>query len=93
MWSDDWLLENRFTECWNQPRLGSIESPRSYGDFSATPGHFIRPGPEIGEHSISVLEDWGIARSRIAELLVSGAVFMADGHGGILPRESTPQAV
>jgi crotonobetainyl-CoA:carnitine CoA-transferase CaiB-like acyl-CoA transferase len=93
MWTDDWLLENRFTECWNQPRLGSIESPRSYGDFSATPGHFLRPGPEIGEHSISVLEDWGIARSRIAELLISGAVFMADGHGSILPRESTPQAV
>ena len=42
--------------------------------FSETPGAVGRPGPELGEDSVSVLSEAGLADDAIAELLASGAV-------------------
>lgn len=71
----DWLWENGFFEVWNHPRLGEVVSVRSFADFSRTPGGFGYPVPEAGEHSRSILAEFGLGQDRIDGLIASGAVF------------------
>jgi crotonobetainyl-CoA:carnitine CoA-transferase CaiB-like acyl-CoA transferase len=86
---DAWLAENRYLDHWEHPRLGPMITVRGYADFDRTPGGFVLPTPDLGEHSAQVLADWGIAPERIEGLLATGAVFASDGLGGIA---QTPQA-
>ena len=79
---DEWLAENRFLEPWEHPRIGPLVSARAYADFSRTPSGTIRTAPDLGEHSVEVLADWGIAPERIESLLEAGAIFVGDGMGG-----------
>ena len=69
------VRENGWYDSWVHPRLGPAVSARSYGDFSRTPTGFGHPTPDLGEHTVEVLGDYGIAPERIAALLASGAVF------------------
>jgi crotonobetainyl-CoA:carnitine CoA-transferase CaiB-like acyl-CoA transferase len=87
---DPWLIENGFLDHWEHPRIGPMISAHGYAHFARTPVAIARPTPDLGEHSVEVLRDWGIAEGRIAELLSVGAVFRADGMGGIAPAQ-TPQ--
>ena len=82
---DPWLWENDFLEAWEHPRLGSMVTIRDYADFARTPGGFVHPTPDLGEHTAHVLAEWGIAPDRIAALMASGAIFEGDGHGGVAP--------
>ena len=72
---DDWLWENGFFEMWTHPRLGEAVSVRAFADFSRTPGGFRYPVPEAGEHSRTVLAEFGLAADRIDQLIADGAVF------------------
>ncbi len=70
-----WLADNRMFEVWEHPRLGEIVSVRSYADFAASSGGFRYPTPDLGQHSVEILEALGYDQGRIAELLASGAIF------------------
>ena len=70
-----WLNENGLFEDWQHARLGAIQSVRSYADFSATPSGFKYPTPDLGEHSVSILQELGYAPDRIEHLLATGAIF------------------
>jgi len=82
---DGWLRENGFLDDWEHPRLGPMISAHGYANFARTPVEIARPTPDLGEHSVEVLADWGIAPERIRRLLADGAVFVSDGMGGIAP--------
>jgi crotonobetainyl-CoA:carnitine CoA-transferase CaiB-like acyl-CoA transferase len=86
---DPWLLANDYLETWTHPRLGPVISCKGYASFGRTPVQLARPTPDLGEHTVEVLRDWGIAPARIDALIASGAVFVSDGMGGIA---QTPQA-
>ncbi len=79
----EWLWENGCLEAWEHPRLGPAIGVRGFADFSRTPGGFCGPTPDLGQDSVELLTDWGIAPERIEALLASGAVFVSDGQGGI----------
>jgi crotonobetainyl-CoA:carnitine CoA-transferase CaiB-like acyl-CoA transferase len=83
---DPWLLENDYLERWEHPRLGPVISCRAYASFGRTPVRLTRPTPELGEHTVEILREWGIAAQRIDALLASGAVFAGDGMGGVAQR-------
>jgi crotonobetainyl-CoA:carnitine CoA-transferase CaiB-like acyl-CoA transferase len=80
---DGWLRENGFLDDWEHPRIGPMISAHGYADFARTPVEIARPTPDLGEHSVEVLRDWGVAPERIQRLLADGAVFVSDGMGGI----------
>ncbi|HLZ76170.1 CoA transferase [Phenylobacterium sp.] len=79
----DWLWENGCLENWEHPRLGPAIGVRGFADLSRTPGGFRCPTPDLGQDSVALLTDWGIAPQRIETLVASGAVFTSDGEGGI----------
>jgi crotonobetainyl-CoA:carnitine CoA-transferase CaiB-like acyl-CoA transferase len=79
----DWLWSNGCLENWEHPRLGPAIGVRGFADLSRTPRGFRCPTPDLGEHSVELLTDWGIAPQRIEALVASGAVFVSDGQGGI----------
>ena len=72
---DPWLWENGHMAPWVHPRLGPAVSARAYADFSRTPGGFVLPTPDLGEHTREVLTQYGVLGDRIAELLSTGAAF------------------
>jgi crotonobetainyl-CoA:carnitine CoA-transferase CaiB-like acyl-CoA transferase len=80
---DEWLWQNNYLERWEHPRLGPMIGAKGVADFARTPWGYKRPTPDIGEHSVEILTEWGISRERISALLASGAVFTSDGRGGI----------
>ncbi len=82
---DAWLSENRHHERWRHPRLGPVVSARAYTDFTRTPGGLTRPAPDIGEHTVEVLTEWGVGPARISALMAAGAIFEGDGRGGVAP--------
>ncbi len=71
----EWLRENNVLERWAHPRLGDILSVRAYSDFSRTPAGFQRPTPDLGEHSVPLLGELGLAPDQIAALMASGVIF------------------
>ena len=85
---DEWLWDNGFLERWEHPRLGPMIGVRSVADFARTPWGYQRPTPDLGEHTVELLTEWGIAPDRIVALLASGAVFASDGMGGVAAQSS-----
>ncbi|MGZ6019110.1 MAG: CaiB/BaiF CoA transferase family protein [Phenylobacterium sp.] len=79
----DWLWESACLENWEHRRLGPAIGVRGFADLARTPGGFRYPTPDLGEHSVELLTDWGVAPDRIAALVAAGAVFTSDGEGGI----------
>ena len=75
VFGNPWLNQNGLFEDWHHARLGEIQSVRSYADFSATPSGFKYPTPDLGEHSVSILQELGYEPDRIQHLLDSGAIF------------------
>jgi len=69
------LATNGFVESWDHPRLGPMITAKAFSTFSRTPTGFVRPTPDLGEHSAEILGEYGVAPERIAALMASGAVF------------------
>ena len=53
--------------------LGNLRFPGIPTQFSESPGSFRRMVPRLGEHTVEVLREAGIAESDISELLSTGA--------------------
>jgi len=74
VFDDPWMHECGYFEDFDHPQFGAIRGPRLLGEFHATPGGYPRRSPQLGEHSIEVLEECGFPRARIDELLAAGIV-------------------
>jgi crotonobetainyl-CoA:carnitine CoA-transferase CaiB-like acyl-CoA transferase len=72
---DDWLWRNGYLERWEHPVRESVIGVRGYADFSATPGGFVHPAPELAQHSRHILAEYGLTDEAIDGLIASGAVF------------------
>lgn len=70
-----WLWENGVFEFWDHPVVGKLLGVRGYADFSAAPGGFTHPTPELGQHSIEIALEAGWSPEAVEGLLASGAIF------------------
>ena len=70
---DPHLAETGFWTMVDHPSEGRLRMPGVPTTFSRTPGSIRRLPPRLGEHSIEVLEEAGLSRDEIAEMLTSGA--------------------
>ncbi|HEX5379174.1 MAG TPA: CoA transferase, partial [Phenylobacterium sp.] len=74
-----WLWENGTLEFWDHPLVGRIASVKGYADFSASPGGFTHPTPELGEHSVEIALEAGWTPERVEALVKAGAIFEPAG--------------
>ena len=54
--------------------IEGVRQPAPAPRFSRTPGSISSPPPKPGEHTESVLADWGLSEDRIASLKETGAI-------------------
>jgi crotonobetainyl-CoA:carnitine CoA-transferase CaiB-like acyl-CoA transferase len=73
VYADPFLAENRFVEPYDHAR-GRVTGAPGYARFGRTPSPFPHPAPQLAEHTIEVLAEYGVAQERIEALLASGAV-------------------
>jgi crotonobetainyl-CoA:carnitine CoA-transferase CaiB-like acyl-CoA transferase len=57
------------------PTLGSIRLIRSPISFDGAPGAIRRHPPLLGEHTLEVLEEFGLGEPRLSQLLEAGVIF------------------
>ncbi|HJQ58031.1 MAG TPA: CoA transferase, partial [Vineibacter sp.] len=62
------------------PTEGKLRMPDIPPSFSRTPGTIRRLQPNLGEHSVEVLREFGFAQADIDGMLKSGAT--RDGRKG-----------
>ena len=55
--------------------LGPLIASRGYADFDGATLRFQRLHPELGEHGVEVLLDYGVPRERIVELAREHVIF------------------
>ncbi len=73
-YSDAFLEANNYYDSYVDPAFGQALGIAGFARFERTKTEFRRPPPTIGQHSIEVLRDFGVAPARIDALLRSGAV-------------------
>jgi len=71
---DPQLAHNRTVVAYDHPTAGRFETLALPVDFHATPARYERPAPILGQHSVEVLRELGIAEAEIAQALAEGAV-------------------
>lgn len=71
----DWLWEAGFFQLQAHPRWGELIASRGYADFSRSGSGFARLHPELGEHCVEVLLEYGFEKDRIRMLAERGAIF------------------
>ncbi|MBS0409576.1 MAG: CoA transferase [Proteobacteria bacterium] len=80
LWGDEarreeWLWQGGFYELRSHRMWGELISSRAYADFSRGGAGFTRLHPELGEHCVEVLLEYGLDRDRIRRLAEAGAIF------------------
>ncbi len=67
-----------FVDVWH-PDIGSVEYPGSPDRLSMTPGHVVRRGSRMGEHTREVLGEWlHLKGSAVTHLEKDGAVWQSE---------------
>jgi crotonobetainyl-CoA:carnitine CoA-transferase CaiB-like acyl-CoA transferase len=67
-----------FVDVWH-PDIGSVEYPGSPDRLSMTPGHVVRRGSRMGEHTREVLGEWlDLKGSAVTHLEKDGAVWQSE---------------
>ncbi|HVY03240.1 MAG TPA: CoA transferase, partial [Caulobacterales bacterium] len=75
-YDDPWLWENDYFEVYDSPMHGLVTAPPGFVHWSRSRAHcYERPVPEIGEHTIEVLREFGIPDRRITDLINKRVVF------------------
>ena len=75
-YEDPWLWENDYFETYYLPMHGEIAAPPGFVHWSRSRAHcYERPVPEIGEHTIEVLREFGVSDERIMALFNKRVVF------------------
>ena len=72
---DDWLWENGYYEIRHHPGWGDLICSRAFADFGRGQSGFERLHPELGEHGLEVLLDYGVERETIIRLAQSRVIF------------------
>jgi len=71
---DPQLAHNRTVVPFDHPTAGRFETLALPVNFHGTPARYERPAPILGEHSVQVLREFGIADAEIAQALADGAI-------------------
>jgi crotonobetainyl-CoA:carnitine CoA-transferase CaiB-like acyl-CoA transferase len=71
----DYFWENGFYELRSHPLEGELITGRGFAAFDGEAMRFERLHPELGEHCVEVLEDYGLPRDKIIELAQDGVIF------------------
>jgi len=71
----DWLWESGFYELRAHPAWGDMIGSRAYADFSRGGSGFSCLDPELGEHSVEVLIEYGVDIDRIRALAAERLIF------------------
>ena len=56
------------------PRAGLLRQPRSSVRFEGTPNAATRPAPELGEHTVDILDELGLSEEEMRDLAVQGVL-------------------
>jgi crotonobetainyl-CoA:carnitine CoA-transferase CaiB-like acyl-CoA transferase len=72
--SDPQALANGYVVEREHPRWGRENTVGLHIQLSETPGAVGPAAPELGEHTLAVLEEFGIAADRLQSLLASGVI-------------------
>ena len=73
-YTDAFLDANHYYDSYVDPAFGQASGIAGFARFERTKTEFRRPPPTLGQDSIDVLRDFGVAGTRIDALLRSGAV-------------------
>jgi len=73
-YADAFLEQNNYYETYVDSAFGPAKGVAGFARFGRTKTKFRRAAPTLGQHSIDVLRDFGVARERVDSLLRSGAV-------------------
>jgi crotonobetainyl-CoA:carnitine CoA-transferase CaiB-like acyl-CoA transferase len=71
----EFFWENGYFELHAHPYYGELLASRGFADFNGAPARFDRLHPELGEHGVEVLTDYGIPRERIIDLARARVIF------------------
>ncbi len=71
----EWLWDSGFYELRSHPDWGDLIASRAYADFSRGGAGFERLHPELGEHSVEVLLEYGLDMDRIRGLAEKRLIF------------------
>jgi crotonobetainyl-CoA:carnitine CoA-transferase CaiB-like acyl-CoA transferase len=74
LFDDPQIAANELIHAVEQPGAGTLRAPRHAARFAVTPAHDPRQAPSLGEHTIPILDELGIARDEIEELRSAGAI-------------------
>jgi crotonobetainyl-CoA:carnitine CoA-transferase CaiB-like acyl-CoA transferase len=71
----EFFWENGYFELHAHPYYGELLAGRGFAEFNGAPARFERLHPELGEHGVEVLSDYGVPRERIIELAQARVIF------------------
>jgi len=71
----EFFWDNGYFELHAHPYYGELVASRGFAEFNGAPARFDRLHPELGEHGVEVLTDYGIPRERIIELARAWVIF------------------
>jgi len=71
----EYFWQNGYYELRSHPAEGELITSRGFADFDGAPLRFERLHPELGEHGVEVLQDYGVPRERIVELAREQVIF------------------
>jgi crotonobetainyl-CoA:carnitine CoA-transferase CaiB-like acyl-CoA transferase len=72
---EEWLWESGFFELRHHPTWGDMIASRAFADFSRGGAGFSRLDPELGEHTVEVLREFGFDMDRIRRLAEARLIF------------------
>jgi crotonobetainyl-CoA:carnitine CoA-transferase CaiB-like acyl-CoA transferase len=72
---ETWLWDSGFFELRRHPLWGDTVASRAFADFSRGDTGFTRLDPDLGEHSVEVLDAYGFDMARIRRLAEAGLIF------------------
>ena len=71
----DYFWENGYYELRSHPAEGELITSRGFASFDGAPLRFEMLHPELGEHGVEVLQEYGVPRERIIELAREHVIF------------------
>ncbi|MDB5482937.1 MAG: CoA transferase [Caulobacteraceae bacterium] len=72
---EQWLWESGFFELRRHPAWGDMIASRAFADFSRGGAGFTRLDPDLGEHTVEVLREFGFDMDRIRRLADARLIF------------------
>ena len=71
----EYFWENGYYELRSHPAEGELITSRGFASFDGAPLRFETLHPELGEHGVEVLQEYGVPRERIIELAREHVIF------------------